>query len=150
MGFRSWSWTVDTCSVMVDRGQGGEPAGRVPAWWRTLTSWGRVSLVGLVAAALLAVGLGLFIPRQVEKHILQSEVASNTEVLQALLGTATLQPTEGNQFSALDRFVRQSILHGYFVRVKLWNLRGEVLYSDEPLLVGRRFPANDELMKALR
>jgi signal transduction histidine kinase len=105
--------------------------------------------VGLGAAALLAVGLGLFIPREVEQHMLQSEMAANTEVLQALLGTATLQPTDSNQIVALDRFVRQSILHGYFVRVKLWDPRGKVIYSDEPALVGRRFPLSDELRKAL-
>jgi signal transduction histidine kinase len=149
MEVRPWSWQWTIGAIMVDRGQGGDRAGRGPAWWRTLTSWGRLSLVGLVAAALLAVGLGVFIPRQVEKHMLQSETASNTEVLQALLGTATLQPTEGNGFIALDRFVRQSILHGYFVRVKLWNLQGEVLYSDQPRLVGQRFPPSDQLRKAL-
>jgi signal transduction histidine kinase len=106
--------------------------------------------VGLVAAALLAVGIGVFIPRQVEKHMLQSEMAANTEVLQALLGTATLQTTEGTDRMALDRFVRQSILHGYFVRAKLWDLGGKVLYSDEPRLVGQLFPPGDDLRKAMR
>ena len=134
---------------MVDRGRELDRAGSGPAWWRALTSWGRVSLVGLVAAALLAVGLGVFIPHQVEKHMLQSEMDANTQVLQALLGTATLQPAGENELVALDRFVRQSILHGYFVRVKLWSLQGKILYSDESRLVGRRFAVTEELSKAL-
>src|SRR5262245_3057333 len=35
------------------------------------------------------------------------------------------------------------------VRVKIWDRNSSVIWSDEPQLVGQRFPDNDELKEAL-
>ena len=35
-------------------------------------------------------------------------------------------------------------------RVKVWNAEGKILYSDEPLLIGRRFPLGADELGALR
>lgn len=128
----------------------GHPIASGRVWWRGLTPWGRVSLMGLAAAALLAIGLGVYIPRQVERHMLDAQTAANAKVLDALLGTRTL-PLEpaGRDFAELDAFVQTSILRGNFVRVKLWGPDGEILYSDEPRLVEERFPPSTELREAL-
>lgn len=107
-------------------------------------------MVGLMAAALLAVGLGVFIPRQVERHMLRAQADSNQQVLEALLASQVL-PVEdlASDFEDLDRFVGTAVLRGDFVRVKLWAPDGRILYSDDRRLVGRRFPPSPELVAAL-
>ena len=35
-------------------------------------------------------------------------------------------------------------------RIKVWNAEGKILYSDEPLLIGRRFPLGADELAALR
>lgn len=44
----------------------------------------------------------------------------------------------------LDELVRTRILSDSIVRVKLWTRDGTILYSDEPTLIGQRFPLSDE------
>jgi GAF domain-containing protein len=45
--------------------------------------------------------------------------------------------------------IRNDILLGHIVRVKIWSKSGMVVYSDEEGLAGRSFPVSDELEKAL-
>jgi two-component system NarL family sensor kinase len=47
-----------------------------------------------------------------------------------------------------DRIVRTRVLRGPITRVKLWTPDGRVVYSDEPRLIGRRFPVSAELQEA--
>ena len=49
----------------------------------------------------------------------------------------------------LDRAVRERVLRGPVVRVKLWDRSGRVLYSDERGLIGRRFPLGADEIAAL-
>src|SRR5574341_544974 len=118
-------------------GGGGFPrGGGSPSW--------------LGMAGLLAIGLGVFIPKQVERHMLRAQTDSNRQVLEALLGTRTLpleDPESG--FEELDRVVASAILRGDFVRVKLWSPDGRILYSDDRRLVGRSFPPSDGIQGAL-
>lgn len=121
-----------------------------PPLWRDLTSWGRLSLVGLGLAAVVAIGLGLFIPRKVELHMLRAQADSNRQVLEALLRTKTL-PAGGSTtgFAELDSFVNASIVRGDFVRVKLWSPQGQILYSDDRRLIGKYFAPTPQLRNAL-
>jgi two-component system, NarL family, sensor kinase len=41
---------------------------------------------------------------------------------------------------AVDRIVNERVLSDRVVRVKLWDSDGRVVYSDEPRLIGSRFP----------
>ena len=55
--------------------------------------------------------------------------------------------------AALDRFdaaMRQYVLQGSLVRVKLWNADGRVIYSDEPRLIGTTYRLGAEEAEALR
>ena len=62
----------------------------------------------------------------------------------ALQGFDLTAPFSESERDALDALVRERILSdGRTVRVKVWRLDGTVVYSDEPALIGRRFP--DEL-----
>jgi hypothetical protein len=41
-----------------------------------------------------------------------------------------------------DRVIRQRVLKDPVVRVKVWDLDGRIVYSDQPALVGRRFDSS--------
>ena len=43
--------------------------------------------------------------------------------------------------AALDRIVQERVLGERVVRVKLWTRDGRIVYSDEPRLIGSRYPA---------
>jgi signal transduction histidine kinase len=46
----------------------------------------------------------------------------------------------GADRDALDRIVRTRVLDRTIVRVKIWNPDGTILYSDDPRLIGNRYP----------
>ena len=50
----------------------------------------------------------------------------------------------------LDGIVRQRVLAPDVARVKIWNAEGRILYSDEPKLIGQRFPLGADELAALR
>lgn len=51
--------------------------------------------------------------------------------------------------SAFDEAMRHYVLNGDLVRVKLWDYQGRIIYSDEPRLVGARYPLRAEEIEAL-
>jgi hypothetical protein len=54
------------------------------------------------------------------------------------------------RYEQIDALIRNEILsQSRFVRVKIWNSEGVVVYSDQRDLVGSRFPNTDEREKAL-
>jgi signal transduction histidine kinase len=70
-----------------------------------------------------------------------------TDVVGPLLTDAALAP--GPARDALDAVVRSRVLGTHIVRVKIWDDTGQVLYSDDRNLVGRRFPLAGEEREAL-
>jgi two-component system, NarL family, sensor kinase len=50
----------------------------------------------------------------------------------------------GPERAALDRVVRTRVLDRTIVRVKIWAADGTILYSDDPRLIGARFPLDGE------
>jgi signal transduction histidine kinase len=44
----------------------------------------------------------------------------------------------------LDDLVHSQILGGSIVRVKLWSRSGKILYSDEPVLIGKRYDLGED------
>ena len=55
-----------------------------------------------------------------------------------------------SSIAALDRVVRNQVLRGALVRVKIWNADGTILYSDESRLIGERFPLAQDELRLLR
>ena len=67
-----------------------------------------------------------------------------TDVVGPVLLDDALVP--GPAHDALDQVVRQRVLGGQIVRVKVWDATGRIVYSDDTSLVGMRFPlASDDL-----
>ncbi len=126
-------------------------AGGVP--WEVLPRSGRVALLGVAASALLAVALGLVIPRIAEHHVLSARLDAIRALVRALEGQELIPAIgdglRGASYEAFDDVVRSGLLGGENLRVKLWNRSGEIVYSDEPRQVGLRFRATPRLEAAL-
>ena len=50
----------------------------------------------------------------------------------------------GPDRAALDRIIRTRVLDRTIVRVKIWAADGTILYSDDPRLIGARFPLDED------
>jgi two-component system NarL family sensor kinase len=74
-------------------------------------------------------------------------VSGQTLVASALDdGVVTLDP---RSLAALDKVVRERILGGSLVRVKLWRGDGTIVYSDEGRLIGDRYELGEDELEAL-
>jgi two-component system, NarL family, sensor kinase len=102
----------------------------------------RFAAGGLLAACLVGAGTFMVVSRDAEdqavghaKDITQVEAVG---IVQPALSDSLLSRDPAS-IAALDRIVKQRILSGDLVRVKLWSAAGTVIYSDEPRLIGRQF-----------
>ena len=56
----------------------------------------------------------------------------------------------GSAYDQLDRVIRQHVLGSRIVRVKIWDATGRIAYSDDPSLVGKRFPLESDELAVLK
>lgn len=120
---------------------GKSDASRRP-WWLNRTAM--VSLVGLALSALFVGFVGWYIPRRVADDFLASQAVADQAALDFLVSSDVISTGSDVDVDDLDRFVRQSILRGDFVRAKLWSLDGTILYSDARELIGQRFAPDED------
>jgi two-component system, NarL family, sensor kinase len=111
--------------------------------WQELGRIGRAAFIGVVLFAAVAVAVGIAIPRILEQHLLEERAGTLERVVSELVADGALPDASGD-FAALSEFVRLRVLGGDTVRVKLWSPDGEILWSDEPRLVGRRHALPDD------
>ncbi len=52
--------------------------------------------------------------------------------------------------ATFERFFREEIASPEILRIKVWDAGARVIYSDEPTLVGERFPDNQPFVQAMR
>jgi two-component system NarL family sensor kinase len=105
--------------------------------------------------AMIVVGLAM---AAVSRHTGTSEAIRDAKELTAFAGVGVVQPnlTRGvvdGDPRALRRFdavMRHRVLRDGIVRVKIWSRDGTVLYSDEPRLIGTRYPLGRDELSALR
>ena len=62
----------------------------------------------------------------------------------------TLLAGDPAAIGAVDRIVQERVLGERVVRVKLWDRDGRIVYSDEPRLIGSRFPLDPSKRDVLR
>src|SRR3954469_9280802 len=88
----------------------------------------------------------------------ESESVRDARRLTEVLGRSVIEPNlddgvvRGNrvQRATFDRLVRSRRPRSPVVRVKLWDASGRIVYSDEPRLVGSRYPLGDDELATLR
>jgi two-component system NarL family sensor kinase len=78
----------------------------------------------------------------------QTRIAAESSIEPAV--DDSLLAGQPEALAAVDRVVQERVLSDdSIVRVKIWNRSGRVLYSDEPRLIGSRYPLGDEDLAAL-
>lgn len=114
----------------------------------------RFALTGLVAMLIIAVVSFIIVRGTATKDAIQ-QATQLTELAGRGIAEPLITPgvLSGNPraLARLNRVVHQRILHGTpIVRVKIWNDRGRVLYSDATQLVGSTFALGGDELGALR
>jgi signal transduction histidine kinase len=87
-----------------------------------------------------------------------AEALRDARQFATLAGQGIVEPTVApgllrgrpQAIAAVDRMVQERVLGERVVRVKLWARDGRIVYSDEPRLIGTRFPLDAEKLDVMR
>jgi two-component system NarL family sensor kinase len=79
----------------------------------------------------------------------QETVATARDVVEPRLDAGVIAGQRSAR-SAFDAAMHRYVLKDKVVRVKLWDSHGRIVYSDEPRLIGTRFPLDREDTEVLR
>lgn len=108
------------------------------------------SAVGLVIVALA----GFYALRAVALDEARRDTAERVSTIGNLVeGSGLVQGLlEGDPIvtARLNRIIPKAVVRGSVVRVKIWGADGTILYSDEPSLIGQRFPLDEDEREILR
>jgi two-component system NarL family sensor kinase len=114
---------------------------------------GRFMLAGLLAACLIGVGTFIVANRDAEAQaIAHAEDITSVEAKGVVQPALTTRLLDGSPSSTatLDSTVAARVLNGDVVRVKVWDSRGTILYSDEHRLIGQRFDLGSRELTTFR
>jgi two-component system NarL family sensor kinase len=111
------------------------------------------ALSGLAVLALVGAA-GAFALRSLST----SEAVRDARRLATVTGRGIVEPAlttavvrgDPQAIARLDRIVRRRVLASDVARVKIWNAEGKILYSDLPVLIGKRFALGADDLRALR
>lgn len=143
--------TVAITGPAGDDGEAGPPVGPQPVGLPRIaipyivTTLLSVLVVGLVS---VWVSRGIAHDDAVDGAISATRLAADLAV--APLVTDGVVAGDPAALARLDAAVRADVLNVSMKRVKIWDATGRVLYSDEPRLIGDRFPLGDDEQEALR
>lgn len=112
----------------------------------------RFAAAGLIAVVLI--GLGTFL---LMRRIGTAEAVDNASEVTRVIAEGVAEPnlTPGllagrpAAVARFDRLIRGSVLGHGIIRVKLWDEDGQIVYSDEPRLIGQRFELGADERRAL-
>jgi response regulator RpfG family c-di-GMP phosphodiesterase len=109
------------------------------------------SLVTLLIALGLAWRLELVLEGDILSAVAQSAADQASNSLSRNLTAADLQaPLLEERYQEVDTLIHDTLLTADIVRIKLWNLDGLLVYSDDKELVGQTFPPDEELQEAFK
>lgn len=131
------------------RDQRARPAG-TPSVARAVTQF---ALTGFAVLALALTG-SLFIVRSLGT----SEALRDARQFALISGQGIVEPAlrddllraDGRAQARLDQIVQERVLGDRVIRVKIWNTKGRILYSDEARLIGATYPLDSSKLDVLR
>ncbi|MFE3837871.1 sensor histidine kinase [Pseudogemmobacter sonorensis] len=111
----------------------------------------------LLAAIVVAGGMiviGLWVRREIEHVVIGNSGAVTALYVDAMIAPAAQELDTGAGLSPegrgrLEEILGRGALRDEIYRFKLWSREGEILYSDDPAIVGRRFALNVGLSEAI-
>ena len=110
-------------------------------------------MVGLIAAAIVAVAIGV-----ASRRVGEREAIANARTRTVLTAQSVVEPalTEGlrrgdaESLAQIDAVVRADVLDDTLVRVKIWTSDGRIVYSDADELIGSTYVLGEDEQDALR
>jgi signal transduction histidine kinase len=111
------------------------------------------ALTGLVVLALFVLGSVL-----VFRSLGRGEALRDARQFAVLTGQGIVEPalddgvltSDPRALDDLDTIVQERVLGERIVRVKIWDVDGRIVYSDEPRLIGSSYPLDDSKLDVLR
>lgn len=115
------------------------------------------AVAAFMTTSLVVVGLFAVVGLYVEQRLAAREAIRLSSESARLIGRGIVGPLvtsdvlsgEPGSLALMDRVVRERVLDDEIVRVKVWTADGRVLYSDEPNLIGQRYPLAAEDIAAI-
>src|ERR671921_662879 len=105
----------------------------------------RFTLISFLATLLIALGLAWRLELALERDAL-SAVAQNTadqatNILNKNLTSDDLKTTlPVDRYKEIEALIHNTLLNPNIVRIKIWNLDGLLVYSDDKSIMGKTFP----------
>ncbi|MCZ7384543.1 MAG: ATP-binding protein [Candidatus Methanoperedens sp.] len=114
----------------------------------------KFTIISLVITAAIGIAMAWGIQQQMEYNALEHAGEDAADHVATLLNPNLHQadlsgPLDTSRFAQVDTLIRQSVLNDRIVRVKIWSRDGLLIYSDEKELVGKSYPADEDLKEAL-
>jgi len=111
------------------------------------------ALAGVLVLAVLALAAVLVL-----RNLAEAEARRDARQFAGLAGQGIVEPAiraglstgDPAALDAVDRIVNERVLGERVVRVKLWDASGRIVYSDEPRLIGSRYPLDASMRDVLR
>ncbi|MEE8600838.1 sensor histidine kinase [Euzebya tangerina] len=113
----------------------------------------RFLFTGLLALTVIVLATG-----QISRSLGEEQALGEARAIARLTGVGIVQPQldaavlagDPAALDDLNAVVRDSVISGSLVRVKLWSADDEILYSDESRLIGQSFEADSSRAQALQ
>lgn len=124
-------------------------------WLNLLSPLHRFSLVILLALAIVGTIFAWIVTRTIELNMLERsrQLSANyisTVVSREFSIDELSIPRTGNDYDAFTAKVRRLTFGPQVLRIKFWNKKNEVVWSDDYRLVGKSFSDNHELEEAFQ
>jgi putative nucleotidyltransferase with HDIG domain len=113
----------------------------------------RFTLVSLLVTLLIASGLAwrleFVLERDALSAVAQSTADQATNILNKSLRAADLKTVfHGQRYEEIDALIHNTLLSPNIVRIKIWNLDGVLVYSDDKNIMGQTFSIEADLQEA--
>ena len=111
-------------------------------------------LASLFVLVLSMLGLGWWVGLQIENGVVNRIAAETALYVDSFVDPPLQDIDKGKELSPehieiLKNLVQQTPLGQHIVAFKLWDLKGQVIYSTNPALIGRVFPLKDDLLRSM-
>jgi signal transduction histidine kinase len=122
-------------------------------FWQGLSLVGRFALAGgsVMLASMLLVGG--WITARIERAVIDNTAAATALYMESMISPITQELAHGDALSEPARQALQEVLDGTplgarVASLKIWKAGGLLAYASDPALIGRTFPATEELRAA--
>ncbi|MEE8319978.1 MAG: hypothetical protein V3R44_04735, partial [bacterium] len=122
---------------------------------KKLSLVGKFSLISFVALLLIGISFGWLISANLESNMVtrSSELLGKFirhEVGESLITADLSSPISGKEYDRVKEIIRKHYVWMNVVQIKIWSSDASIIWSYDKNIIGKRFPDNDELAKALK